>query len=48
MRNPFPKITRHLDDAAHEIDDAVGSPIFLALAVIAVICLIAATFPHLP
>jgi hypothetical protein len=48
MRNPFPKITRHLDDAAHEIDDAVDNPILWAIAVIGIICLIAATFPHLP
>jgi hypothetical protein len=41
MRNPFPKTTRHLEDAAHEVDGVINHPLFWALAVIAIICVAA-------
>jgi hypothetical protein len=38
---PFPKTTRHLEDAAHEVDGVINHPLFWALAVIAIICVAA-------
>lgn len=41
MRNPFPRTSRHLADAAHEVDGAICHPLTWALLTLAAICLLA-------